>query len=326
MTSEEAKPFVLASSPGPPRGLVPEHVHMLEELFTVVWWDDFEANRDKFSNKIQGIFSQCGKPAVTEDLVAALPNLKVVSNFGVGVNHLDVAMINRHGIKVGNTPHVLSDAVADVGMMLILASARRLIEGVNIARESKVYSMFMMGNDINEATLGVIGMGNIGYKVAERARAFNMNIIYYNRERRSVTDEEKVGAKYCMSLEVLLRQSDYVMVVVPLCKETCAMIGEREFQLMKPTAVIINIARGQVIDQDAMVDALQKKLIHGAALDVTYPEPLPPDHPLLHNPNVIVTPHFGSQTVETRRKMAQMVIDNLVAGIEGKPLPSEFKA
>ncbi|XP_064640922.1 glyoxylate reductase/hydroxypyruvate reductase-like isoform X2 [Lineus longissimus] len=186
------------------------------------------------------------------------------------------------------------------------------------------FPMNAVGVQVSSGTVGIIGMGDIGFKVAKRALAFDMKILYYNRNRRTVEDEAAVGATYCQ-LNELLRQSDFVVITCSLTSETDGMIGKDQFSMMKPTATIVNLSRGKVIDQDAMVDALKANRIRGAALDVSTPEPLPRDHPLLKLSNVILTPHQGSATDKTRRNMERLMIDNVLAGIEGKPLPNEVK-
>ncbi|XP_070574165.1 glyoxylate/hydroxypyruvate reductase B-like [Ptychodera flava] len=323
-----SKPVVLASYPGSPRGVYEGHVAMIEKHFNIVWWKDFEADRSQFAHSIKGIVCVAGKPSISEELIRSLPNLKVVSNFGVGVDHIDVPMVNRCSVKVGNTPDVLADSVADMAMLLMLAAARKIVQGVEVARSpdsANGFDLHWMGTDVHDATLGIVGMGDIGHKVAKRAKGFNMKILYHNRKQRAAEKEQEVGAVYCGKLSELLKQADYVLIACPLTAETKALISRKEFSLMKSNATILNVARGPIIDQDALVEALQSKTIAGAALDVTYPEPLPLDHPLLKLPNVIITPHHGSQTVKTRQQMMQLVIDNLLAGIHGNPLPAEVK-
>uniref|UniRef100_H2ZYQ2 Glyoxylate reductase/hydroxypyruvate reductase n=1 Tax=Latimeria chalumnae TaxID=7897 RepID=H2ZYQ2_LATCH len=190
--------------------------------------------------------------------------------------------------------------------------------------DTKCFPLNMVGVEVSGATLGIIGMGRIGYKVAQRAKGFDMKILYHNRRRRKMEEEAAVGAFYCNKVEDLLQQSDFVMLVVNLTPETQKLIGKRELQLMKPTATLINICRGQVVDQDALVEALQQREIRAAALDVTYPEPLPRDHPLLRLPNVIVTPHIGSSTFASCLKVAEQMVANALAALGGLPIPNKL--
>ncbi|NXP29012.1 GRHPR reductase, partial [Scytalopus superciliaris] len=263
------------------------------------------------------------KPVVDEELLQSLPNLSVVASSGVGVDHLDLNLISSYGVKVSNTPFVVSTDTADLGIALMLASARRLVEGYEMATspDTEYFPADWLGDEVSGATLGIVGMGTIGYKIAERAKAFEMKILYHNRSQRKKEEEGAVGAVYCEQVDDLLRQSDFVMLAVNLTPQTRGLIGRRELGLMKPTATLINISRGLVVDQDALVEALQKKIIKAAALDVTYPEPLPRDHPLLRLRNVIVTPHIGSATRQTRRLMMEEMAESIRAGLAGLPVP-----
>ncbi|XP_043922951.1 probable 2-ketogluconate reductase [Protopterus annectens] len=301
-----------------------DYIELVKLHFRIIWFKDFVQNQQQCSQVTQALFVWAQLPHVTQELLQSLPNLKVIVNGGVGVNHLDLNLISRFGVKVGNTPHVLSNATADMGMALMLASARRLIEGINIAcsPETTAFDCNWIGIDVSGTTLGIIGMGNIGFKVAQRAKGFEMKILYHNRNRRH-KEEEAVGAHFCEKIEDLLQQSDFVMIAVNLTPETVKLIGKRELDMMKPTATLINISRGQVVDQDALVEALQKGVIRAAALDVTYPEPLPRHHPLLTMKNVILSPHIGSATYNTRKSMLQKMVENAVAAINGTPLPDE---
>uniref|UniRef100_A0A3B3YNQ8 Glyoxylate reductase/hydroxypyruvate reductase n=1 Tax=Poecilia mexicana TaxID=48701 RepID=A0A3B3YNQ8_9TELE len=252
-----------------------------------------------------------------------LPSLKVIANGGVGIDHLDVPYINSFGVKVTNTPGVVSDATADMAMALLLASARTVIEGEIPTMEHG--SGWIVLWCLTGSTLGIIGMGHIGYKVAQRSKGFNMRILYHNRNR-SVEDEQAVGASYCEKLDDLLKESDFVVVVVNLTPDTTGLISHRELSLMKPTGTLVNVSRGLVVDQDALVKALMSGTIRAAALDVTHPEPLPRDHPLLTLPNVLITPHIGTNTRGTIRKMVQMMVDNVLAAMKGLAVPNEVKA
>uniref|UniRef100_A0A8C8AYE8 Glyoxylate reductase/hydroxypyruvate reductase n=1 Tax=Otus sunia TaxID=257818 RepID=A0A8C8AYE8_9STRI len=323
--AEEELPGVLILDIGGTHGVLENLVPLLKKHFRLITMKEFLENKKELSKKIQSVFVFECRPTVDRELLESLPNLKVIGNSGVGVDHLDVKMISNFGVKVTNTPHAVADSTADIGMALMLASARRLVEGCQIAvsPDTKCFAVDWLGVEVTRATLGIIGMGSIGYKVAQRARAFDMRILYHNRNRRRKEEEEAVGAHYCEKMEDLLQQSDFVMLVVNLTPETHKLIGKKELGLMKPTATLINISRGAVIDQDALVEALQNKIIRAAALDVTYPEPLPRDHPLLKLNNIIITPHIGTATAQAIRMMAEEAIANMLAVLNGQPIPSE---
>ena len=225
------------------------------------------------------------------------------------------------GIPVGNTPGILDGATADLAFALILAAGRRIVEGDRYARGphfTHYDPSYMLGREVHSSTLGIMGMGRIGRQVAMRARGFGMTVLYCNRNR---DDEAEIalGARYAAKAE-LLASADYVVLCVPLTPDTRGLIGAAELALMKPTATLVNVARGAVVDKDALADALKARRIFAAALDVTDPEPLPRDHPLLTLDNVVITPHLGSATEETRRRMAELSVQNLIAGLDGRPL------
>ena len=273
-------------------------------------------------NRAEGLFTY-GHPRVDGDLLDCMPRLKVISNFGVGVDHIDLEAAPQRGIPVGNTPGILDGATADLTFALLLAAARNLIVGDRYAH-SAAFTYYdpnlLLGEDVHGATLGIIGMGNIGRQVARRARGFDMLVLYHNR-RRNPQAEAELGVTYA-TLPELLRQADFVTLNVPLTAETRGMIGREQLALMKPTAMLINAARGGVVDHAALLAALEQGQIGGAALDVTEPEPLPRNHPLLKLDNLIIVPHLGSATRQTRRKMAELSIANLRAGLLGEGLPS----
>ncbi|XP_066539679.1 glyoxylate/hydroxypyruvate reductase B [Hoplias malabaricus] len=302
-------------------------VPWIEKHFTVISTETFAKKKGEFADKIQAVFVWGTSLNVDRSLLQSLPNLRVVVNGGVGVDHLDIPLINSFGVKVCNTPNVVDNATADIGMGLMLASARKIIQGQDFFKhhESTWKDESILGNDISGATLGIIGMGRIGYKVAKRAQSFDMKILYHNRNRRKEEEERAVGAVYCEKMEELLKKSDFVMVVVNLSPQTHKLIGAKELAMMKPSSTLINISRGLVIDQDALVDALQRNVIKSAGLDVTYPEPLPRDHPLLSMPNVIVLPHMGTHTVETSQIMYERMVTNALAALNGEQPPDEVK-
>jgi glyoxylate reductase len=306
-------PRVLADLP-----LSPAIADILAGHVELVPWT---AATQDIARSITGIYTY-GHPRVDASLLDRLPQMRVISNFGVGVDHIDVAAAAARGIPVGNTPGVLDGATADMAFALLLAAGRRLVEGDRYARGPdflRYDPTFMIGREIHGSTLGILGLGRIGEQVARRARGFNMTILYHNRRRRPAL-EEYLGVCY-VSRDELLAQSDYVVLTVPLSSDTYRLIGRTELALMKRTAILINVARGAVVDTDALTEALAARTIYAAALDVTAPEPLPRDHPLLRLDNVIIAPHLGSATEQTRRRMSEISVENLLAGLACRPLP-----
>jgi len=306
-------PLVLADVP-----LAPAIDEMLRGQVELLPW---QSTGTAGADRVAAIYTY-GHPLVDARLLDRLPAVRVISNFGVGVDHIDVAAAAARGIAVGNTPGILDGATADLGFALLLAAGRRLVEGDRYARGPKFLRYdpsYLLGREIHGSTLGIIGMGRIGEQVARRARAFNMTVLYHNRQRRPAA-EETFGARH-VSQDELFATSDYVMLTVPLTPQTQRLIGRAELARMKPTAILINIARGAVIDTEALTEALAARRIYAAALDVTDPEPLPRDHPLLRLDNVLITPHLGSATEQTRQRMAEVSVENLLAGLAGRPLP-----
>ncbi|HEY8506201.1 MAG TPA: D-glycerate dehydrogenase [Gemmataceae bacterium] len=309
--------------PPPPRVLADLPVGpVVEELLRgrveLVPWD---AAGGGAAGAIEAVYTY-GHPAVSAAMLDRLPGVRVISNFGVGVDHIDVAAATARGIPVGNTPGVLDGATADLAFALLLAAGRRVVEGDRYARGPdflRYDPSYMLGREVHGSTLGILGMGRIGEQVARRARGFDMTVLYHNR-RRKPEAEEALGVRY-VSRDELLATADYVVLTVPLTPETHGLIGRAELARMRPTAVLVNVARGPVVDPAALAEALQRRAIYAAALDVTDPEPLPRDHPLLRLDNVIITPHLGSATEQTRRRMAEMSVENLLAGLAGRPLP-----
>lgn len=323
----EDKPWALFSEFGDP-GYPEEVMDIMTKRFQLVCYQDFLQNQQLYSPRIQVMFSWSAMPPAEPSLLRLLPSLKVVANGGAGINHLDVPYLNSLGVKVTNTPGVVSSATADIALALLLASARDIVKSHQIAVDPKttVLPTTLMGVEVTGSTMGIVGMGDIGYKIAQRGRGFEMKILYHNRRRRSVKEEQAVGAAYCQSLDELLRESDFVVLAVNLTPETTGLISRRELSLMKSTATLVNISRGLVVDQDALVEALRSGTIRGAALDVTYPEPLPRDHPLLGFPNVVITPHIGTNTVKTCRMIVEAMVNNSLAVLTGQPIPNEVKA
>lgn len=259
---------------------------------------------------------------IDEELIDRAPDLKMVANFGVGFNNIDVAAATERAIMVSNTPGVLTDATADMAMALILAVGRRVVEGDQYTRQGKFkfWAPFhFLGHEITGKTLGIVGMGRIGAAVARRAAGFNMPLIYHNRQRLPKEKEQSLGARYA-DMETLLQESDFVSVHVPLNTDTHHLIGSREFSAMKPSGYLINTSRGPVVDEAALLNALMNNEIGGAGLDVYEHEPaLTPGLEKLDN--VVLLPHMGSATQETRRRMGAMAVENLMAGLQGRMPP-----
>jgi glyoxylate reductase len=302
----------------------PEAEEVLEAMAGEVELLPWEAGLD--GNSVDGIYTYAHPRVDGELLDRLLPRVKVVSNYGVGVDHIRVADAAARGIPVGNTPGVVDGATADLGMALMLAAARRLVECDRHARSEKfdvVGPAFLFGNDVHEKTLGIIGLGNVGRAVARRALAFDMSVLYYNRRRRPDIESE-MGVEYA-PFDELLGRSDYIMLCCPLTADTRHMIGRDQFRKMKPSATLVNMARGGVVHTDALHEALRDGTIARAAVDVTEPEPLPRDHPLHTLDNLTIVPHMGTATYETRRKMAELSVKNLWAGLRGEPLLHEVR-
>jgi glyoxylate reductase len=260
---------------------------------------------------------------IDQALLAGAPNLKVVANFGVGYNNIDVDAASQKGIMVTNTPDVLTDATADLAMTLMLAAGRRLVEGDRMVRgqEFRFWAPFhFLGSEISGKTLGIIGLGRIGRAVARRAAGFNMRIIYHGRNRLPKKNEEELKVTY-LEMDQLLAQSDYLSLHVPLTADTHHMMGASQFAGMKPGAFLINTSRGPVVDELALLEALKEGRIGGAGLDVYENEPdVTPG--LLNLDNVVLAPHVGSATWETRHSMASLAADNLLAGLSGERPPN----
>ncbi len=257
------------------------------------------------------------------DVLDREPQLRVISNFAVGFDNVDVPAATERGVAVCNTPGVLTDATADATWSLLMTAARRVVEGVEYVRAGKWKTWgptLLLGQQVTGATIGIVGFGRIGREVARRARGFNMDVLIFDTYRDEAAERE-LGVRY-MPLDDLLRTSDFVTLHVALTPETRHLIGPREFGLMKRTAVLINAARGPVVDTAALTAALRDGEIFAAGLDVTDPEPLPADHPLVSLPNCTIVPHTASATVQTRDAMAVLAARNLLAVLEGATPPA----
>jgi glyoxylate reductase len=256
-------------------------------------------------------------------LLAAAPRLKVVSNFAVGVNNVDVPACTARGVKVGNTPGVLTDATADIAVTLLLAAARRLGESCADAKAGRWMTwepLGWLGADLSGRTLGVVGMGRIGFATARRLHlGWNMKVVYTARTPKPDADRELKATR--VALDELLAESDFVSVHADLNPTTKGLFGREQFGKMKRSAVFVNTSRGPLVDQVALAEALRGGTIFAAGLDVTDPEPLPPDHELYSLPNCVVAPHVASATIDTRDAMARLCAANLLAGVRGDPLP-----
>jgi glyoxylate reductase len=288
---------------------------LAEEHEAEVWPERLPPARDELlarAPQLEGLLSLLTDP-IDAELIAAAPALRAISNYAVGVDNVDVEAATTRGIPVGNTPGVLTESTADLALALMLGIARRLVEGDAYVRRGEWRTWepdLLLGHDLNEATVGVIGFGRIGQAVARRLEGFGCEILHTSRS----------GG---VPLEELLERSDFVTLHSPLIPDTRGLIDTRALERMKQTAYLVNTARGPIVDTGALVEALRAGAIAGAALDVTDPEPLPAGHPLLDVPNLLVLPHLGSATHATRERMADMAVDNLLAGLAGKPMPHQ---
>ena len=294
-----------------------------------VWPEPLPPSRDVLKAKaadVDGLLCLL-TDRIDEELLAGAPRLKVVSQMAVGYDNIDVQACLARGVVVGNTPGVLTETTADLAFALLLATARNLVEAERYTRsgEWRTWSpMLLTGPDVHHATLGIVGMGRIGYEMARRAHGFQMRIVYTARSPHPDVERD-FGAQH-VALDTLLAASDFVSLHLPFSPATKHFIGAAELSRMRPSALLINTARGPVVDQAALVAALQAGTIAGAGLDVFEIEPLPLDDPLLRLPNVTLLPHIGSASTATRTRMAELAAENLVCGLLGKPLPHPVTA
>jgi glyoxylate reductase len=271
---------------------------------------------------VDGVLLTSSDRVDDELLQAAGPQLRMVSSFGVGYDHIDVPACTARSVMVGNTPDVLTEATAELTWALILAAARRVAEGDRLIRRGDPWPVglaVMLGMGVEGKVLGVVGLGRIGRAVARRGRAFGMRIVYHNRNRVPTEVEEALAAEY-RQLDELLAEADVVTLHTTLSEETCHLIDARRLGLMKTTAVLVNASRGPVVDETALVDALRNRKIFAAGLDVYEREPHV-DPGLLELENVVLAPHIGSATIETRTAMADLAAENLIEGVEGRQPP-----
>ncbi|EGG41526.1 glyoxylate reductase [Candidatus Nitrosarchaeum limnium SFB1] len=258
---------------------------------------------------------------IDKEIIDVAKNLKVISTYSVGFDHIDTQYAKEKKIRVGHTPEVLTDATADLAFSLLIDIFRRVSEGDRIIRRGRWQEIFgaydYVGVDLQGKTLGILGLGRIGGTLAKRAKAFDMKIIYHNRKAVSKSKEKTLGAKY-VTFEKLIKYSDIISIHVPHTTLTNQLFDMKIFKKMKKTAVLINTARGKIINEKDLIVALDKKIIAGAALDVFESEPIGKNHPLTKIQNVVLAPHIGSSTKETREKMAMITVKNLNLGINGK--------
>lgn len=310
------------------RKLPSEIIEKLSEHFQVRMWDkeNVPVPREVLLNEvkeIEGLYCML-TDTIDKELLDKAPNLKVVSTLAVGYNNIDVKEAASRGIIVTNTPGVLTETTADLTFALLMATARRVVEASDFLRSGDWGSwspMELTGQDIYGATIGIVGMGRIGEALVRRAKGFGMKVLYHNRTRRFETEAE-LGVEYA-ELKDLLQRSDYVCLLLPYSPEVHYLIGKEELSLMKKSAILINTARGGIVDENALYHALKNGEIWAAGLDVFEQEPIPVDHPLLTLPNVVTLPHIGSASVKTRMTMANLVADNIICVLNGdKPLSS----
>ena len=314
------KPTVLVT-----RQLLPEVLDLISQSADLEVWPEVYPPSPEELRKLLG-----GKQGVLTNIMDhidvpamdAARNLKVVSQLGVGVDNIDVAEATRRGIIVGHTPGVLAKSTADLAFALLMAAARRVCEGDHWVHQGQWHLAFhplhWLGVDVHGSTLGIIGLGEIGLEMVKRAQGFDMPIIYYSRTRKPDL-EKQYGLEYA-DLATLLETADFVSLHLPYTQETRYLIGEAELGKMKPTAVLINAARGPVVDPGALYTALKEKWIYAAGLDVTEPEPISPDDPLLTLDNVVITPHVGSAAIATRRETMFLAARNMMSGLKGERL------
>ena len=307
--------------------IIPEAIKYLAEQHDVDVWDERSMPpRDVLLDKAAecaGMLTEI-TDIVDKELLEQTSTLRVVANRAVGMDNIDIAEATSHGVLVANTPGVLHESCADFTFGLMLSLARNIAYGDRQIRAGawKVFDQIpYVGTDVYDATLGIIGMGLIGTAVARRATAFNMKIIYYSRTRKPEL-AETLGIEWRPDMDAIFKEADYVSLHMPLTVETEYMVSSRELGLMKPTSFLINTTRGRTVDPKALYEAVANKSIAGAALDVTDPEPIGLDGPLLTLPNVLISPHIASASSATIRKMGQMAAANIMAALEGNPMPS----
>jgi lactate dehydrogenase-like 2-hydroxyacid dehydrogenase len=307
------------------RTLLPEALEIVERVADVdLWPDEWPPSVEELHRRaagVDGILTTI-MDRVDAALMDAAPNLKVISQLAVGLDNVDVAEATRRGIPVGYTPGVLAKSTADLAMALLLGAARRTSESERWLRgggwQIQFHPTHWLGQDVHEACLGIVGLGQIGREIAKRARGFDMDIAYHSRTRYPDAEAE-YGVRY-VEFPDLLAQADFVVLSVPLTPQTHHLISGPQLAMMKPSAILINVSRGPVVDPAALYEALRDGQIARAALDVTSPEPISPDDPLLTLDNLVITPHIGSAALPTRLNTMKLAARNLVAGLKGEPM------
>jgi len=316
----KSKVFITRLIPGPGLEMIQEATH------TDVWQEEIPPPYEVLLEKIQGLDGLLCllTDRIDRNLIqSAGDSLKVISQMAVGYDNIDIQAATDHGIPVGHTPGVLTDATADFTWALLMASARRVVEADKFTRDGRWVTWgptLLMGADVEGATLGIIGLGRIGQAVAQRAKGFNMRILYYDPQRKEAL-EDTLGVTYS-EFNGLLSQADFVTIHTWLSEDTYHLFSTEQFKLMKKSAILINCSRGPIVDQKALYHALKAGEISYAALDVTDPEPIPMDDPLLSLDNIVITPHIASSSLFARTKMASMAVENLIAGLRGERLPN----
>jgi glyoxylate reductase len=318
-----ARPRVFVTRRIPDEGLRP----IREACEVRIWEDDLPPPRAELLAAVEGcdgILTLLTDRVDADLLDRAGPRLRVVSNYAVGYDNIDVAACAARGVAVGNTPGALTETTADLAFALLAAVARRVAEGDRYVRAGRWRTwgpLLLLGPDLHGATLGIVGFGRIGQAVARRAAGFGMTVLYWSRTRLDPAEEARLGVAWA-DFPDLLARSDFVSIHASLSPETRHLIDAAALRSMKPGAILVNTARGPIVDQAALADALRHGVIAGAALDVTDPEPIAPDDPLVGLDNCLIVPHIGSASPATRGRMAEMAAANLLAGVRGQPLPN----
>ncbi len=295
--------------------VIPDHgLDLVKDFCDVdLWTDAMPPNRAELMQHVKGVDGL---------LDAAGSQLKVVSNFAVGFDNIDVSAATARKIPVGNTPDVLTDATADFAFTLIMSAGRRILEADRYVRDGKWRTwepMLLLGTEMRNSTLGLVGFGRIGKAMARRAVGFDMRVIYYDPNETGSDPDVKATS---VDFETLLEESDFISLHTPLTPATHHLIDSEALSKMKPSAVLVNTSRGPVVDMDALYEALKAKRIFAAGLDVTEPEPLPLEHPLFTLDNIVIAPHIASASKVARDKMSWMASKNLIAGLKGEHLPN----